>query len=78
MNCIGSTCQLINAHCDHVSWFFFFVGSGEPVGATAAVRGPTALSAGTFGRGLQRRYLRVWWRGRLLGGHGNSAVGVPY
>jgi len=73
---IGSTCQLTNTHCDHVSWLFA-VGSGEPVGATAAVRGPTALSAGTFGRCLQRQYLRVWWRGRLLCGHGDSTVGVP-
>jgi hypothetical protein len=75
---IGSTCQLTNAHCDHVSWLLFAVDSGEPLGATAAVRGPTALSAGTFGRCLQRRDIRIWWRGRLLGGHRDSAVGVPY
>jgi hypothetical protein len=76
MNYIDRTCQPTNAHCDHVPWLFA-VGSGEPVGTTAAVRGPSSLSAGTLGRGLQRRYLRVWWRGWLLSGHRDSAVGVP-
>jgi hypothetical protein len=53
------------------------VASGEPVGATAALRRATSLPPGTLGRRLQREHLRVWGRSGLLCGHRDPALGVP-
>jgi hypothetical protein len=53
------------------------VASGEPVGATATLRGATSLPAGTLGRPLQREHLRVWRGSGLLCWHRDSALGVP-